>query len=402
MKPKMLIPILTILLLLACNAPFNVGIESPSSSATAFDASTTTNVTVEPSATNTVAAGPLATFNVVVQPPSANTLTAVPSVASTLNPINTPTPTNGIASAVDPNAADYIDDRSTPSQVIVSYFNAVNRKEYARAYSYWRDPSNSIGSFSSFVNGYNDTASVTLVFGSITGDPSMSQIHYTVPVILKATLNTGTHTKWTACYIVHEVNPGVFGAPPFEPMSIDQGSANQADINADDNTLLANACGNSYTGSYSVPVGGSPLSIDKNNFLDNRSGPIETVSSLFNALNLKQYVRAYYYFKDPSNFPGTYDSYAAGFADTEVITAAFGTVQNQGAAGTLYYKVPLAMKVLTTSSTTQTFIGCYTLSLLQPGAQVTPPFKPLGIIVAHFRQVDNNTDINAQLPTACN
>ena len=70
--------------------------------------------------------------------------------------------------------------------------------------------------------------------------------------------------------------------------------------------------------------------------------------------------------------------------------------------GSLYYKVPLAMKVLTTSAATQTFVGCYTLHLAQPALQATPPFQPLGIISGKFNQVANGTDVNALLPTACN
>jgi hypothetical protein len=137
------------------------------------------------------------------------------------------------------------------------------------------------------------------------------------------------------------------------------------------------------------------------NFVDNRSGAIETVSSLLNAINLKQYVRAYSYFQDPATFPGPYDPYAAGYTNTASITAAFGAVQNEGAAGSLYYKVPLAMRVLTTTNQTQTFVGCYTLRLSQPALQSAPPFLPLGILSGIFSQVDNSTDVNSLLTTAC-
>jgi hypothetical protein len=151
-----------------------------------------------------------------------------------------------------------------------------------------------------------------------------------------------------------------------------------------------------------VPVSGESLKIDKSNFLDNRSGPIETVSSFLNALNLKQYVRAYSYFQDPATFPGSYDSYAAGYADTGVISVTFGTVQSEGAAGSLYYKVSLALHVLTTSNATQIFVGCYTLRLTQPAVQGTPPFQPMGIISGKFQQVNSSSDANTRLPTACN
>jgi hypothetical protein len=62
----------------------------------------------------------------------------------------------------------------------------------------------------------------------------------------------------------------------------------------------------------------------------------------------------------------------------------------------------MALKVSTTTNTTQTFVGCYTLRLSQPANQTTPPFQPMGIISGKFTQVANGTDVNPLLPTACN
>jgi hypothetical protein len=201
---------------------------------------------------------------------------------------------------------------------------------------------------------------------------------------------------------VHQAKPENFGEPPFNPMNIDRGSAKPSAINASDTGVLASACSDYPTGPDQVPASGTSLSIDKSNFLDNRSGPIETVSSFLNALNLKQYVRAYYYYQNPSTYPGAFDPYAAGYSNTDVITATFGAVQSEGAAGSLYFKVPLAMKVLTTSSTIQTFVGCYTLRLAQPAVQAAPPFQPMGIISGKFTQVSNGTAVVPLLLTACN
>jgi len=303
-----------------------------------------------------------------------------------------------------PNQASgsYIDDRSMPSQVIVSLYNAINRQEYLRAYNYWMIPATSLGSFPAYAAGYQDTASVTLVFGQISGDAGMSQVYFTIPVILKAIARNGTHTNFAACYVVHETSPDVFGAPPFSPMGIDRGEAKIANINASDASVLASACSDYPSGPMTAPVSAESLDISKNNFLDNRSGPIETVSSFMNALNLKQYVRAYSYFQDPSTYPGSYTPYAAGYADTDVITVTFGTVQSEGAAGSLYYKVPLTMHVLTTASSTQDFVGCYTLRLGQPAVQATPPFQPMGIIAGKFQQVNTHADAITKLPMACN
>ena len=386
MKSRILSAVLLLLFITACNGTFDVGIEHPSNS----------TATPAPPAADTLAPSNTALPTVTL---SAATATLVPSNP----PLPTTLPAATNTAAANPTTTNYLDDRSTPSQVIVSFYNAINRQEYLRAYNYWANPATSLGSFTSFANGYKDSASVNLVFGQITGDPGMSQIYYTIPVILKATAKNNTHTNYAACYVVHETAPDVYSSPIIDPMGIAQGSAQPSNINASDASVLATACSG-------YPVGGIPpfsassngLNIDKSNFIDNRSGPIETVSSLLNAINLKQYVRAYSYFQVPATFPGPYDPYAAGYSDTDGIMATFGIAQSQGATGSLYFKVPLAMKVLTTSGAARTFVGCYTLHLTQPSLQATPPFQPLGIIAGKFKQVDNGTDVNALLPTACN
>ena len=300
-----------------------------------------------------------------------------------------------------PTSPNYIDDRSTPSQLIVSLFNAVSHKEYLRAYNYWINPATTVGSFTAYADGYKDTGSVDLVFGNITGDAGAGQMYYTVPVILKATATNGVHANYSACYIVHLSQPGFFGAPPFDPMGISQGNATNIALNADDATVLSSACNGFPVGGNPVSVAAETLNIDKNNYLDNRSGAIETVSSMLNALNLKQYVRAYYYFQVPATYPGNYTIWSNGFSNTDGITVTFGSVVQEGAAGSLYYKVPLAEVVTTTSATTQTFVGCYTLRLGQPANQMTPPFQPMGIISGTFTQVANGTNIGPLLSTAC-
>ncbi len=327
--------------------------------------------------------------------PSATATTAAqqPTVAPTVN--IPPTGSN-------PGATNYIDDRSTASQVIVSYYNAVNRREYSRAYGYYTDPLATLGNFNSFSNGYANTTSVDLVFGQITSDVGAGQTYFTVPVILKATTSNSGNTNYAACYIVHQANPSNFGGPNFQPMSIDKGQAKTMQAGAADAAALATACSGLPVGPNPGTVGAESMDISKNNFIDNRSGPIETVSSLLNAINLKQYSRAYSYFDSPQSFPGAYNSYSAGYANTDTITAGFGPFTTEGAAGTLYYKVPMWMKVTTTSNTNQTFVGCYTLKLPQPANQTVPPFRPLSIVSGHFTQQNNSADVTSMLATACN
>jgi hypothetical protein len=297
----------------------------------------------------------------------------------------------------------YLDDRSNPIALISSYFNAVNRKEYLRAYSYWRDPATTLGTLTSFTNGYSHTDSVSLVFGPITGSAGAGQMYYTVPVRLKGIATSGVHGDYAACYIVHLSKPELFGAPPIVPMNIDKGTAKSVSVNASDASALAGACsGPDFPIGSPVNIAPSSLDLSKNNYLDNRSDPKAAVSSYLNALNRKEYVRAYSYSQTPSTEFGPYSSYAAGYTSTDVITATFGTATSDAGAGNIYYKVPLVMKVLTTSAVHQTFVGCFTLHLSQPGVQGIYPFQPMGLTDGKFKTVANNVDTGPLLAVACN
>ncbi|MFZ1041149.1 MAG: hypothetical protein WAN58_07540 [Anaerolineales bacterium] len=373
MNTRTLTLLLVALALIACNETFTIGMEhTPGETVTQL--STVTSL-----------------------PATATSLPATATSAATFTPLPTMA-----ATAVLPIPADnYIDDRSTPSQVIVSYYNALNRGEYLRAYNYWINPSGTQGSFSKFVSGYNDTSRVDLVFGSITSGVSAGLIYYTVPVLLKATAINGVQANWAACYVIHQARPENFSLPPFSPMGIIWGSAQAYGPLVDDASALSTACSVYPNNGPAVAISRNPLNVDKTNFLDDRSGPLETVTSLLNALNRKEYVRAYGYYQNPTIYPGTFDQYAAGYADIATIIAVFGTSQSEVAASKLYYKQPLAMRVQKIDASIQTFVGCYALQLAQPTAQYTPPFQPMSITAGNFNVVGNNVDVSTLLPAAC-
>ena len=318
-----------------------------------------------------------------------------PLAKATTPPMPVPPPPSG--------AGAYLDDRSNPLALISSYFNAVNRKEYLRAYSYWSDPAANLGTLTEYKIDYAATASVSLVFGTLTGDAGAGQMYYSVPVRLKSITTSGIPVDYAACYVVHLSQPGFFGAPPITPMNIERGTAKAVDAGLADAAVLAEACsGPDYPISSPVSVEPASLDISKDNYLDDRSSPVATVSSYLNALNSKQFVRAYSYSQNPTSEFGSYSTYEAGYADTDVITASFGTVISSSAAGNLTYKVPLAMKVLTTSAATQTFVGCFSLHLTEPSLQVSYPFQPMGLVSGKFKSVANDADTRPLLASACN
>src|SRR5205085_1099240 len=95
--------------------------------------------------------------------------------------------------------------------------NAINRKEYDRAYSYFQGAPNPDPSlappFQQFVAGYADTASVTLAVGHQTSDAGAGNIYSSVPVVITARHTNNTTSVFSGCYVLHRVNVGISGNP---------------------------------------------------------------------------------------------------------------------------------------------------------------------------------------------
>lgn len=122
---------------------------------------------------------------------------------------------------------DYLDDRSTPQKLLESYYNAVNRKEYARAYGYYAQDTQE-ADFSKYAKGYEGTQSVTIKLGSTQPDPGAGQIYWTLPVAVESKLDDGKTQVYTGCYTISMTNPAMQEVPPFKPMSIRTGTLSKS------------------------------------------------------------------------------------------------------------------------------------------------------------------------------
>ena len=124
---------------------------------------------------------------------------------------------------------DYRDDRSTPQALIESYYNAINRKEYTRAYGYYseegREPD-----FKTFVKGYENTKSVKVALRKTDPDPGAGQIYWSQPLAIEAETTDGKKEVFTGCYTIHLTNPGMQEEPPFKPMQIMTGSLTKSPL----------------------------------------------------------------------------------------------------------------------------------------------------------------------------
>ena len=120
----------------------------------------------------------------------------------------------------------YLDDRSTPEAVISSYYNAINRAEYARAYSYFRTGAGP--DYDSWETGYSDTAHVEVSFGQSASEGAAGSIYWTLPVKLDVTATEGQHSFFAGCYTLRLAQP-LIQTPPFEPLHIVEGKLAKTD-----------------------------------------------------------------------------------------------------------------------------------------------------------------------------
>lgn len=294
----------------------------------------------------------------------------------------------------------YLDDRSTPQALMQSWANSINRREFLRTYSYWERSAPLLKPFPQFAAGYAQTASVQLLLGTITSDHGAGQTYYSVPVTLIATTIQGARQTFVGCYILHLANPSVQGMLPFQPLAIQ--SARVFTVANFTNTawLMANAC--QIVGQPLPPAPPPyPADISAARYLDDRSDAVQVLRSLFNAVNRKEYLRAYSYWEPGAAELKSLDQFAQGYANTKSVQLIAGSPLTDAGAGQFYFKVPVTLFAQTGDGATQTFVGCYTLHISNPSIQGTPPFQPLAISAARVSLVANGQNPTVLMSQSC-
>lgn len=115
----------------------------------------------------------------------------------------------------------YRDDRSSAEAVLQSLYNAIDRHELARAWSYW--DGGDVPDFATFAKGYDDTDHVDIVLGPVVSDGAAGSVYYNVPAAIRAVDTDGTHHEFAGCYVLRQVNPALQAEPPFRPIHIVSG-----------------------------------------------------------------------------------------------------------------------------------------------------------------------------------
>jgi hypothetical protein len=206
-----------------------------------------------------------------------------------------------------------------------------------------------------------------------------------------ATTNATTATSTTS---IANTEPTNTAASATETVAADEGSQETAVPQSTDP-----ATGTGATVAAPEPTSGESLP-GLEGYLDNRSGPVAVLESLYSAINLQQYARAYSYWEASDTLPAFAD-FEAGYANTETVELTTGEISTDVGAGQLYFGVPVTLDVTTTDGGTQIFAGCYVLHLARPEMQVEPPYSPLAIASADISEVASDAAASARMAEGC-
>jgi hypothetical protein len=112
----------------------------------------------------------------------------------------------------------YLDDRSTPVQLVLSYFNAIDRGEHARGYGYFG--TEEAPQFDSWQFHFDDVVRTEVSFGQMAQEGAAGSIYYQLPVTVDFEHAEGDHHLERGCINMRWINPANQERPPFQPMYI--------------------------------------------------------------------------------------------------------------------------------------------------------------------------------------
>jgi hypothetical protein len=121
----------------------------------------------------------------------------------------------------------YLDDRSDAADLVRSFYNAISRQEYGRAWDYFGEKKPS-PSFEAFVKGYENTQTVAVVTGTESMEGAAGSTYYSVPVAFTAYNKDGSEQVFAGCYTARLSNPAA-QEPPFRSLTIESAALKAAE-----------------------------------------------------------------------------------------------------------------------------------------------------------------------------
>ena len=95
-------------------------------------------------------------------------------------------------------------ESNDPLAVLVSYFNAINAKDFRRAYRFWETP---MSSYEQFARGFADTERVRfLVEPPARSEGAAGSVYVEIPTIVVSTTRGGSERVFGGCYVMRRSN----------------------------------------------------------------------------------------------------------------------------------------------------------------------------------------------------
>lgn len=166
------------------------------------------------------------------------------STIATVDPIPTDIVDRGnIEVTAVESSFPYIDDRSSAESVLRSLFNAINSRQYVRAYGYWEPGTESLPSFAEFEQSFVQTDYVELFHvGEVLTATEAEHHYFAVPYIISVTNTDDTGEAFAGCYLMHLTDPALQSTPPFQPLAIRSAAIQQMGEGDDSFTISATLC----------------------------------------------------------------------------------------------------------------------------------------------------------------
>jgi hypothetical protein len=103
-----------------------------------------------------------------------------------------------------------------PTSLLQFYYAAINRHEFARAYSYWDNLGKASGqSFAEFQQGFANTDRVAITLGTPQGQGAAGSIYIDVPIVIVATQSDKSIRSYCGSYTLRGLN-----VPPFDKFGL--------------------------------------------------------------------------------------------------------------------------------------------------------------------------------------
>lgn len=134
----------------------------------------------------------------------------------------------------------YLDNRSDAAALVRSFYNAVDRHEYTRAWSYF-GAAKPTENFEEFVDGFKDTEEVRALVGEPSSEGAAGSTIYYIPVSILAHGKDGSRKVFAGCYTARLSNPQIQAEPPFVGLHIEKGDLKPSDKSLEE--ALPASCG---------------------------------------------------------------------------------------------------------------------------------------------------------------